>query len=327
MSEFQLLETSGYYDQLYKKIIAAKKSIYITSLDFIYDSTTKKLLDAIEVACKNGVKVYLSADTLTFHELRHRSFGPIDTTHESSKEIRDFVTRIEAAGGAFYWLGDTDKWNPYIRRNHQKWSIVDDHIFSFGGINMYDSGLHNNDFMFYTHNSSFAELLRNEHEKIVQSPHTYEGLSTSINSSTECMIDSIHPKTSLIYNMACELAEKATHTTYVSQFYPTGPLLKHLKSSPTEFFINRPSQLHGLAKYMVLFDRLRTGIKNNYERSTYLHAKCIIFTMPDGTKHAITGSHNFSYAGVRFGTVEIALHTTEKSIITQIEAFIDRSVR
>lgn len=327
MPQFQLLDTEQYYQQLYSTIIAAQKSIYITSLDFIYDHKTKKLLDAIETACLRGVKVYLSADTLTFHELRHRSFGPIDVTHPSSKALRQYIQRIDVAGGAFFWLGSTHNWNPYKGRNHQKWSIIDDHVFTFGGINMYDAGLTNNDFMLYTHNKTLARLLRHEHEKIVTNPYTYPGTKISIDSSTHCIIDSIQPKSSVIYDEACRLAQKAVRITYVSQFYPTGPLLTHLKNTKTEFYINRPSQLENLAKYMVLFDRLRTGIKNHYTKDSYLHAKCIVFTMQDSTQYVITGSHNFSYAGVRFGTVEIALVSHDPAIVSQVKAYIDHSVR
>ena len=65
-----------------------------------------------------------------------------------------------------------------------------------------------------------------------------------------------------------------------------------------------------------------TRLTTNYERDRYLHAKCIIFSFKDGSKTAITGSHNFVNGGVLLGTREVALETKEPSIIAQLEDFI-----
>nr|MBP6038525.1 hypothetical protein [Candidatus Saccharimonas sp.] len=58
----------------------------------------------------------------------------------------------------------------------------------------------------------------------------------------------------------------------------------------------------------------------------YLHAKFMIGTMPDGSKRAITGSHNFMFGSGLMGTREIALETTDTKIIRQLERFIDTYV-
>jgi len=52
----------------------------------------------------------------------------------------------------------------------------------------------------------------------------------------------------------------------------------------------------------------------------------MIFTMPDGRKIAVTGSHNFVYGGVLLGTREIALETDDKKVIRQLERFFDSYV-
>ena len=52
----------------------------------------------------------------------------------------------------------------------------------------------------------------------------------------------------------------------------------------------------------------------------------MIFTLEDGSKVAITGSHNFAYTGVLLGTREIALETSDPKIIGQLEKFIDKEV-
>jgi cardiolipin synthase len=44
--------------------------------------------------------------------------------------------------------------------------------------------------------------------------------------------------------------------------------------------------------------------------------------MADGSKVAITGSHNFASGGVWLGTREIALETRDPHIIEQLEQFV-----
>lgn len=68
----------------------------------------------------------------------------------------------------------------------------------------------------------------------------------------------------------------------------------------------------------------RTNLKTDYRRQPYIHGKFIICTMADGSKVAITGSHNFAGGGVWLGTREIALETSNLKIIDQLEDFIEK---
>jgi phosphatidylserine/phosphatidylglycerophosphate/cardiolipin synthase-like enzyme len=65
-----------------------------------------------------------------------------------------------------------------------------------------------------------------------------------------------------------------------------------------------------------------TNQQTEYNHTPYLHAKCMIFEFEDGSKTAITGSHNFVHGGVLLGTREIALKTNNAAVIKQLEAFI-----
>jgi cardiolipin synthase len=48
--------------------------------------------------------------------------------------------------------------------------------------------------------------------------------------------------------------------------------------------------------------------------------------MPDGSKVAVTGSHNFVYGGVLLGTREIALETADPKVVRQLERFFKMNV-
>ena len=78
---------------------------------------------------------------------------------------------------------------------------------------------------------------------------------------------------------------------------------------------------------MVRFGMTLTRQHTLYGRDQYLHAKFILFTMPDGSKVAITGSHNFMFGSVAFGTREIALETSDTAIIAQLEHFFKTHIQ
>lgn len=324
MSEFILHETESYYIELLKKIRSAKKSINIASFNLVYDQKTKPLLDEVILAAERDVAVTLSADTMTFNEIRKKAFGPIDTKHPTSLATRNFISKLEKAGGNFVWLGKTKLLNPYKMRNHEKWSIVDEDVFCFGGINIYKPGFNTNDFMFQVHNPKLANQLRHEHQNIIASPEKFKGAHHAIDNKSEFFIDDAKMNSSIIYDHACALSEKAKAVTYVSQYYPTGKLGRNLKKIQTTYYINRPSNAKGFVKFMMIFDMLRCRIKNSYHKRRYLHAKFMVFTMQDGSKVAITGSHNFSYAGVRYGTIEVAMKTSDSTVISQLEDFVHK---
>ena len=112
-----------------------------------------------------------------------------------------------------------------------------------------------------------------------------------------------------------ELAKAAKRITYVSQYCPTGRLSAYLKKADSRLYFN-PWRTAKLPNSVIIrFGELFSGLASSYTRSTYLHAKFIIFDMPDGTRVALTGSHNFPRGGMWVGTREIALETTDKHII------------
>jgi cardiolipin synthase len=324
MPKFTLLETRAYYDALFHAVKDAQRSINITSYDLIYDHKTKTLLDAIIAAARKGITVTISADTMSFNEVRKKALGPISLNHPSGEALRDYKEKLERAGGRVEWLSNTKVLNPYKQRNHEKWSVIDDHCFTFGGVNMYDAGFANNDYMLHTKNAKLADFLRGEHYKIITNAAEYRGAHHIIDDESECYIDSAETYSSVIYKKACTLARQAESAVYVSQYYPTGKLGILLKRISTQYYINRPENMRGLAKLMLLFDRWRCHIKNSYQKDRYLHAKFILFTMKDGSKVALTGSHNFSYAGVRYGTIEIDMQTSNLHTIRQLESFVEK---
>ena len=79
-------------------------------------------------------------------------------------------------------------------------------------------------------------------------------------------------------------------------------------------------------KIIIGINMMWTKSVTKYTRPNYLHAKFMIFTMKDGSKVAITGSHNFVNSASLLGTREIALETRDVDIISQLENFFEQHV-
>ena len=194
---------------------------------------------------------------------------------------------------------------------------------------MYQGGVaENTDYMFRTHNNHLADRLVYEQGRIVKAERSstnYPSVAYELEGNT-VLFDGGIIAHSVIYRRAIELAREAKSITFVSQYCPTGKFARVLKKKNTSYYFNRPEQASSFNKGLIYLSMLTSGIKTSYKKEPYLHAKFIIFTMEDGSKVAITGSHNFAYTGVLLGTREVALETTDAKVIDQLEKFYKKFV-
>jgi cardiolipin synthase len=326
-SSAKLLPSTDYLADLVKQVSKAKKRISIMSLIFTDDTVTHGLIEELLAAARRGVVVSIAADAFTYGELG----GMFSPTKHLQKPVRiatETARRFKEAGAAFIWLGDKYKFNPFGGVTHIKWSVVDDTCYVFGGVNLYESGIASTDYMFRFIGAKLADEIVHQQTSIIAhaAPQViYNGYQAECGAGT-FYIDSGAKRESIIYDRACELAKSAEHILFVSQYAPSGRLAKQLKQTDTTLYFNAPDNASSLNGLLIRWDMLREGLKTNYTHKKYLHAKFMIFTMPDGKKIALTGSHNFSHAGVVFGTREVALETTDKKIIRQLESFFEAHI-
>jgi cardiolipin synthase len=127
---------------------------------------------------------------------------------------------------------------------------------------------------------------------------------------------------SIIYRRACSLAKKSKRVILVSQYCPTGRLARYIKNAESsELYFNHWRKAKWLNRLIIRLGMFFSQLTTGYHRRPYLHAKFIIFELKNGKKVAISGSHNFLNGGVLLGTREIAIETTDKAIIKQLEKF------
>lgn len=304
----------------------AKTRIYLISMVIADHPKTHQLIAELEAAARRGVEVVVMADIFTFGEVSG-GFLPVRYYNKDARATSRMAKILKNTGVKFMWLGRS-RLTLFNGRTHSKWCVADNHVFSFGGVNMYEGGIENVDYMFSVEDAVLADRIVDE-QKRIQRAEQRSGNFSSVaveHGDATILFDGGIVGQSVIYRRACELAEQAVSITFVSQYCPTGKLASILKKRNTTLFYNRVEQASGLNKIVISVSQTLSGLKTQYKKNTYLHAKFILFTMPDGTKRALSGSHNFAYTGVLLGTREIALETDDPLVVSQLETFLKKQV-
>jgi len=323
----KLLLPEEYIKDAKEKIDNAKKRVYFLAMVIAKDSSSSKLIDSLIDASKRGVEVNVAADTFTYAELAGY-FLPMHHRNKKSRATTQMVKDLESAGVKFDWLGKS-KATIFSGRTHTKMCIVDDYVYCFGGINLYQGGIAANDYMFLQKDKLLADSLVEEYINLKDAEKRGSLYRSHFFSweNNQVLIDGGIVGDSIIYNRACELVKNCEKIIYVSQYPPSGRLSKLIKQKNNQIYFNNPSNTSDSANSWFI----KIGqffYKNNtlYKKRKYLHAKFMIITNKDGSKTALTGSHNFVYSAVLLGTREIALETQDYNYINQLEKFLKDNI-
>ncbi len=323
----KLISPTHYVREAAEAVSKAKTRVYLMSMVIADHEATHPLIAAAEEAAKRGVEVVIAGDIFTFGEVGG-GFLPFRYYSHGARSANHMVRNLKKAGVKFHWLGK-GRITLYHGRTHSKWCVADDTVYTFGGVNLYEEGIQNIDYMFAHTDTKLADRIVEEQKRVQKAEarsSNYPSVAFEHGDMT-VLIDGGIIGQSVIYRRAVELAEKASHITFVSQYCPTGKLSRILKKKSTVLYYNRPLQAEGLNRIVIRIGQFTSGLVTEYKKARYLHAKCIVFTFEDGSKAAITGSHNFAYTGVLLGTREIALETRDPKIIAQLENFIEKEVK
>lgn len=300
-----------YSQALIACIAQARKSITLAAMTIDARAPMDDVLTELHNALHREVKVTLYIDAFTrlsFYE----SLRPYEARKNYSTLLHQ-LSLLTQQGATIVWLGKLGA-NPYKRRFHQKMSIIDDEIVFFaGGINLTGESFHHHDFMLRTTDTKLAAILTSQLQRIA-SDHFINDETHILTARHTLLIDGGQPHTSIIYDTAMQYAAQAKEIIYVSQMAPSGKLARILTKKPTTFYLNRPTSMSPLSGISEFINQRRYQYVNHYHGKRYIHAKYMLFTMPNDDKIALTGSHNFSERGVNYGTKEIALLTKDEDI-------------
>lgn len=325
-NNMEIYTPKAYAEALVKDIEHAKRRVILFSHILGYDLSTEDLIAALCDAADRGVHVEVTSDVFTYLIMGGWKATPF-RPDKRIKALRAMVKKFKRSGVHFDWIGQL---GPilFAGRMHIKWSVIDDNVYCFGGVNLYDEGLQYADYMFGSNDAKLGDRIAKEHTRIVRASHLGKVHRSYKFSSLygTVLVDGGKMGDSIIYKRACELAREAQEIIFVSQYCPTGKLGKIMQSKGARLYFSHWSLARGLNRFLIRASMTSTGYQTLYSRHTFIHAKCIIYTMPDGHKIALTGTHNFVRAGVALGTREIAIETPDPHVITQLEDFLVKNI-
>lgn len=326
MPRVKLLLPHEYVADATNSIRAAKHRVSFLSMLVTDDDHTDEFITALANAANRGVRVEVAADVFTYGELAGH-FIPTKYYAKKSRSTKHMTRLFRDSGVTFNWLGRFST-TPFNGRTHLKWCVADDTVYSFGGVNLYGRGIDSTDYMLKFTDKSLAHELASEYDRMIRADRGQFSYRSRLFKSIigTVLIDGGMPGDSIIYRQACTLTEQASEVTLVSQYCPTGRLSRLLKKKSAKLYFNPGKGATPINRIIIEVGKLVSGLQTRYHREPYLHAKFMLFTMPDGKKVALTGSHNFAQSGALLGTREIALVTENKSIIRQLETFLKQQV-
>lgn len=216
---------------------------------------------------------------------------------------------------------------PITGRNHMKLYIADSTAW-IGGLNLYDKSFKYADFMVKHTDLRVVNALI--HLFLKMGKHTLEkDYARKLNETDTLLVDCGYRNSSIILDAAIEEVSRAKkQVLMMSQMMPEGRLLDtmiELSERNTPVTIVTSSKRNSMFKTFpnnIPFNQflLKTLGKKNItliHLNKKVHAKLILV---DG-EVALYGSHNFVDTGVRLGTAEIAMKTTDKRLIKQLDKF------
>ncbi len=325
MTDFELLEAGDYYQALLDGVPKAKKRVVIAAMVLVWGERTAPIFIMLQDALKRGVKVTILLDNYTRLPSLY-GLNPKSTRKDRVKQTMRALEDLSRQGAHVFCFGKIG-FPPYKGRCHIKAAIVDDTSYSFGGVNFFDQVFDFADYMLASEDPKVADCLEQLVERIGKThPPLLDG-EVPIARGATILFDGGRPKHSLIYERACELTARAKRVYFFGQMTPSGQLAQLLNETDSTLYFNRPEQMLPIDSLGQAFDQQRYRVENKYRGSDFIHAKFILFELPGGKKALLSGSHNFSYRGVSFGTQEIALHSTNTELWDKLYAFMQKQIR
>jgi hypothetical protein len=320
----QLIEPKAYCQALLRDIPKSKKRIVLAAMIIVWGEHTAPILTAIKEAAKRGVEVQILLDNYTRLPILY-GLTPRRSRGERLRHTFQLLEEISRLGGDVYYFGKIGV-PPQKGRCHVKITVIDDVSYSFGGINFMDQSLTYVDYMLASSDPKIADCLEQLVRRIgTMKPPLLDG-EVAVDTHNTILFDGGRPGHSIIYERACELASQAKKIYYVSKTTPSGELTTFMHERDSVYYFNRPQNISAPESWAQSFDQQRYRIPNSYTGKENLHAKYILFELHNGNRAILSGSNNFSYRGVAYGTQEIALQSTDPILWQQLHDFTQKNV-
>lgn len=325
----------------------AKKRVYLECMSFEYGHAPGLIQQALYEAAYNGLDARANIDAFSdgsFNDeikwIPKRGKKQFETLEALDKDMKQSlvdagvkVTKVNPRIKKF-GIDLPAKVFPFIGRNHTKIFIVDDTVW-FGGLNVSTTHGEKADFVVKFQDPRIAGPLVDLFG-MVNENRPEKDFRKQLTDHYALIVDRGDAGKSMILDEAEGLVGEATESIeFLSQVPPSGSLLDNLierakagvavnvvisnekeyQSNSVPFGILVKHEFNGFMKKI-------QGIENiqvfHYSEGK-VHGKLIIV---DG-KDAMFGSHNFARSGVKAGTQEACIETTDPRLIPQLQRTID----
>lgn len=345
--EFEFVTAQEYPKRFLEDVKNAHSKLVLQSMGLVYDDETAPVLEEVlkqNDSLTDSPALVLPDSYSKLYVNRAALWSPRSSdrriVREHNRLMADYQARLQVRGALtrhihpYMGRGRVGNIMPLAGRNHTKFGIADDVVYSLGGVNFSEASFEAHDYMLRAESPILAEALHIYANAHITSGRVEarEDLSFHLEDGSKVLIDIGKRKQSVIYDMVCNLAKVSDkEILFVSQFSPEGRLEKLLHEKQNELGTeNVQVILNNAREFGFPVSIEQRGIQRStpldYQeiKEGYVHAKFMIFTNSDGQKTVVSGSHNFNEKGVRFGTAEIALVSTNLSLIAEFEEFANR---
>lgn len=330
--DFTFYTSTDYWRALQAQYAQAGRGDRIAMMVMSFEPSepiVQQVLQGLMGAADRGADVHLVVDAYNF--LIHpasQTLGPLwwhgTTLERVPRSYRYILQALQALDGkptARVTIINTPPrpfTNPKGGRSHIKFTIINNRVF-VGGCNLHSTTWLDGMVSWRdprTANSLFTFVLDLEKGKSTQALMRGKDRTISLDDRTTLCIDAGKKRQSIIFDKALELIDNAEKSVLITcQFFPNGITAKHLAAArrrgvQVQIVYAHPSK-HGMVGGLLqhgneLRERLRVPAELFRDRlpktGPGIHAK-IIATEKGG----IIGSNNYVYAGVLFGTAEMAV--------------------
>lgn len=342
---WELVDASQVPERLMQDIHRADERIALQAMHMVIDGITRPVVSAAmhEIMHKPRVAEHAIVLPDAFSKWHF-------DTEEQADNLGELVKVIQVLGdiGVKARFGQDFPDTPlgYVRRkltskmgrDHRKIYLADNVSYSFGGCNFSDeSFMHNHDFLLRTEDEAVSEYLYEKVSEEFSSDKAQSDDHKMFGDRDMVVVDGGKRSRSSIQLLAEAIVRGAEPDTirFVSQLRPSDRIEAALYTGdPAMSVFNRSENIRGIMRFQQRVEETKPPLPRIAYPERYVHAKfitaCLVPDrdrplMPEGGPVVLTGSHNYHMWGVWAGTKEIALLSSQESLVAAINDWADES--
>ncbi len=324
---YQVLSPNEFIDDFEQEAAQAKNRIWTQAMYF----EKGKIFERLEILLISAASKYMDVRLhVDWFSLKFSDEKYIRSGSETFRNKIGLFDPLKKSGVKLLFTNKPTKLEhvfPYKGRNHMKMTIVDS-VAYLGGVNYADADFKFDDFMVKFTEKNIVDAIQNLFLSVEAG--TLSDKKIPINKETALFIDAGKPGKSIILEEAIQAAKNAKKSIgHTCQFVPDGAFLRALHTAHSHnLTVNVVSpdknsfspMLSGVYKLNRAAIVLKRQTMPVHLLNNMVHAKLTIVD----EAYILMGSHNLSLSGVRVGTAELALSSTNPLLVHNLDVYFKR---